>query len=62
MDPGFGAWMHLMSSERMDARNDQVRDDGVQGNGVGLDDGDSIGEQLEGFNIPTNPHRQFIFT
>ncbi len=27
MDPGFGARMHLMSSERMDAQNDQVRDD-----------------------------------
>jgi len=26
--PGFGAWMHFMSRERMDARRDQVRNDG----------------------------------
>jgi len=29
MDPGFGSWMNLMSWERMDARNDQARDDGI---------------------------------
>jgi len=28
MDSGFGAWMHFMSWERMDARNDQVRKNG----------------------------------
>jgi len=27
VDSGFGAWMHLMSWERMDARNDQARKD-----------------------------------
>ena len=28
MDPGFGAGMHLMSRERMDARSDLARGDG----------------------------------
>jgi hypothetical protein len=27
VDSGIGAWMHLMSRERMDARNDRVRND-----------------------------------
>ncbi len=44
------------------AQDDRVRDDRVQHNGDGLDDGGSIGEQLDGFNIPTNPHHQFLFT
>ena len=35
MDPGFGAGMYLMSWERMDARNDQVRNDGGMDSGFG---------------------------
>jgi len=29
MDSGFGAWMHFMSWEHMDVRNDQARNDMV---------------------------------
>ena len=36
MGPAFGAGMHLMSWERMDVRNDQVRSDVVYVVGVGL--------------------------